>query len=240
VVSGAPDSYYESRGTYGQTFARVVGSSALEAKAQVDEMRALGVTKLYVSDDGGSYGAAMANVIKHDVSGTIGLVSSLSVADGAFYGTSSPASAGRFFHSATASNPQVKLFGPSALADPSIAGRLAGISHLYLSAPGFLKSDLTPAGSTFVSQFTTAYGRAPVAQAIFGYEAMSAVLAVLREAGTRANNRTTVVHDFLSIKNRQSVLGTYSMNSSGDTSIAPFVFSRVEQGKLVPIAQVQG
>jgi hypothetical protein len=30
------------------------------------------------------------------------------------------------------------------------------------------------------------------------------------------------------------------MSSSGDTSIAPFVFSRVQQGKLVPFVQVQG
>jgi branched-chain amino acid transport system substrate-binding protein len=66
------------------------------------------------------------------------------------------------------------------------------------------------------------------------------VLAVLREAGSNAGNRSTVVHDFLSIKNRQSVLGTYSMNSNGDTSIAPFVFSRLQRGKLVPFAQVQG
>jgi hypothetical protein len=66
------------------------------------------------------------------------------------------------------------------------------------------------------------------------------VLAVLREAGTAANNRSTVVRDFVSIKNRQSVLGTYSMSSTGDTSIAPFVFSRMQQGKLVPFAQVQG
>ena len=77
-------------------------------------------------------------------------------------------------------------------------------------------------------------------QAIFGYEGMSAILAVLREAGPQANNRATVVHDFLAIKNRQSVLGTYSISSTGDTSISPFVFSRVRQGKLVPFAQVQG
>ena len=129
---------------------------------------------------------------------------------------------------------------PSALDDPALASQLPGIRKLYVSAPGFLGQDLTPAGSTFVTQFTTRYGRAPVPQAIFGYEAMSAVLAVLREAGSQVNNRSTVVHDFLAIKNRQSVLGTYSMNSSGDTSIAPFVFSRLQQGKLVPFAQVQG
>jgi branched-chain amino acid transport system substrate-binding protein len=240
VVSGSPDTYYESRSSYGQTFARVVPTSAREAKAQVQEMRALGVTKLYVTDDGRPYGAAIANVVKHDAAGTISVVGSLSGADGAFYGGSSPAGAARFFQTATAANPAVKLFAPSALYDPALAGRLAGSGHLYLSAPGFLKQKLAPAGAQFMSQFTTTYGRAPVPQAIFGYEAMSAALAVLRKAGTAANNRSTVVRDFLSLKNRQSVLGTYSMNSSGDTSIAPFVFSRVQQGKLAPFAQVQG
>ena len=39
-------------------------------------------------------------------------------------------------------------------------GQLTGAGRLYLSAPGFLKSDLTPAGSQFVSQFATTYGRA--------------------------------------------------------------------------------
>jgi branched-chain amino acid transport system substrate-binding protein len=240
VVPGSPDTYYQSKGSYNQTFARVVPNSAHEAKAQVLEMRALGVTKLYVTDDGGPYGAAIANVVKQDAAGTFTLVSSLSGADGAFYGGSTPAAAARFFQRAAAANPQVKLFAPSALADPTIAGQLTGAGRLYLSAPGFLKSNLTPAGSQFVSQFATTYGRPPLAQAIFGYEAMSAVLAVLHKAGTAANNRSTVVSDFLSLKNRESVLGTYSMNSSGDTSIAPFVFSRVQQGKLVPFAQVQG
>jgi branched-chain amino acid transport system substrate-binding protein len=239
VVSGSPDTYYESKGSYGQTFARVVATSAHEAKAQVQEMRALGVTKLYVTSDGGPYGAAIANVVKQDAAGAISVVGSLSGADGAFYGGSSPAAAARFFQSAAAANPALKLFAPSALADPTIAPGL-GSGHLYLSAPGFLKADLTPEGSQFVSQFATTYGRAPVPQAIFGYEAMSAVLAVLHKAGTAANNRSTVVSDFLSLKNRQSVLGTYSMSSSGDISIAPFVFSRIQQGKLVPFAQVQG
>jgi branched-chain amino acid transport system substrate-binding protein len=241
VVPGSPGIYYESFSSYGQTFVRVVPTTAEEAKAQVQEMHALGVTKLYVSSDGGPYGATIANAVKQDASsGAISVVGSLSAADGAFYGTSSPAGAERFFSSAASSNSSLKSFAPSALDDPTIARQLTGSGNLYISAPGFLKQDLTPAGSQFVSQFTSAYGRTPVPQAIFGYEAMSAVLAVLREAGSQANNRSTVVKDFLAIRNRQSVLGTYSISSTGDTSLAPFVFSRVRQGNLVPVAQVQG
>jgi ABC-type branched-subunit amino acid transport system substrate-binding protein len=241
AVPGAPDDYYESMSSYGRTFARVVPTSGLEAKAQVQEMQALGVTKLYVADDGSPYGAAMAYAVKHDASGTISLVSSESAADGVFYASASEAVAAKFFDAAAAANPSAKLFGPAALADPSFpAGLSSAVRSLYISAPGFLKQDLTPAGATFVSQFTAKYGHAPVAQAIFGYEAMSAVLAVLHEAGSSANDRATVVKDFLSLKRTQSVLGPYSIDSNGDTSIAPFVFSRLQHGSLVPFAQVQG
>jgi branched-chain amino acid transport system substrate-binding protein len=241
AVPGAPDMYYQSLSTYGRTFARVVPTSGREASAQVQEMAKLGVTKLYVADDGGPYGAAIANAVRHDAAGKITVTSSQSGADGVFYGSNSPVSAEQFFDRAAAANPSAKLFGPSALSDPGFAAGLsAAVRSLYVSAPGFLTADLTPAGNTFVAQFMSAYHRTPDSQAIFGYEAMSAVLTVLREAGAQANNRSTVVHDFLSIKNRQSVLGPYSMNSDGDTSIAPFVFSRLERGRLVPFASVQG
>ena len=34
-------------------------------------------------------------------------------------------------------------------------------------------------------------------------------------------------------KNRSSALGTYSIDKAGDTSLAPYIFSRVKGGKLV-------
>ena len=241
AVSGAPDTYYQSLSSYGRTFARVVPTSGVEAKAQVQEMRALGVTKLYVADDGSPYGAAIAHAIEQDAGGSLTLVSSQSAADGVFYGSSSEASAAKFFDAAAAANPSAKLFGPSALADPSFPSQLSSAVHqLYLSSPGFLKQDQPAAAASFVSTFTSTYGHAPVPQAIFGYEAMSAVLAVLREAGSDANNRSTVVHDFLTLKRTQSVLGPYSINSDGDTSLTAFVFSRLARGSLVPFVQVQG
>jgi branched-chain amino acid transport system substrate-binding protein len=243
AVSGAPDDYYESLSSYGRTFARVVPSSGLEARALVQEMQSLGVTKLYVADDGSPYGAAIAYAVRHDVSGSLTLASSQAGADGVFYGSNSISAAARFFDNAAAANPSAKLFGPSGLADPALASQLSSAVHsLYISTPGFLKQNLTSAGSAFVSKFASTYGHEPVPQAIFGYEAMSAVLAVLHEAGSGANNRSTVVHDFLSLKrtSAESVLGPYSIDSNGDTSIAPFVLSRLQHGSLVPFAQLQG
>jgi branched-chain amino acid transport system substrate-binding protein len=244
AVSGAPKSYYEAYSTYKRTFARVVPSGAAEARAQVEEMRALGVTQLYVADDGSDYGDAIAYAVRQDASsaglsvatlpsGNGSLPSINAPTDGVFVGAS-PSGAGLADHYFGGVGGRVKLFAPSALASASLP------AGTYVSEPGFLPKDLPASATTqFVKPFEAAYGHAPSTEAIFGYEAMSAVLAVLHEAGSAANNRSTVVHDFFSITNRSSVLGTYSIDSDGDISIAPFVFSRPHAGGLVPFKFVQ-
>jgi branched-chain amino acid transport system substrate-binding protein len=243
-VPGAPNRYYESLGTYGRTFARVVPTTSLEAKAQVQEMQALNVSKLYVGIDGSQYGRAIAQAVRTDAaSASITVVPSMSGADAAFFGASSDAVAARMFNSAASSAPTLKLFGPSALDDAAFASQLSSARNVFVSSPGFLTKDLSAtAVSQFLKPFQDTYHRTPSPQAIFGYEAMSAVVSVLHKAGAAANDRDTVVKDFFAIRNRDSVLGTYSINVNGDTSIAPFVISHLVGGKLVPFKflQVQG
>ena len=253
AVQGAPNNYYEQLKTYGRTFARVVPSGVAEARAQASQMRTLGVRKLYVADDGSDYGKAIANAVSQDASTdginvTHGSASASAVsasgADALFYGAAAGAraTAQTLFGAVNeGQNPRLKLFAPSALDSSSLASSLASTkAQLYVSEPGFLSSSLSKAAKQqFTSPFEAAYGHAPSPEAIFGYEAMSAVLAVLREAGSQANNRSRVVHDFFAIKNRPSVVGTYSINSQGDTSISPFVFSRLVRGTLVPYKFVQ-
>jgi branched-chain amino acid transport system substrate-binding protein len=241
-VPDSPNRYYESLGNYGRTFARVVPTTSLEAKAQVQEMQAQHVSKLYVSSDGSQYGRAIAQAVKTDApASSITLASSSSGAGAIFYAATSADAAVRVFNSAASSNRAVKLFGPSALDGPALAAGLSPAArHVYISSPGFMTKDLTAtAKSEFLKPFQDTYHRVPSPQAIFGYEAMSAILSVLKKAGASATDRATVVQDFFAIKNRDSVLGTYSINANGDTSLAPFVFSRPVNGKLVPFQSVQ-
>ncbi len=251
AVAGAPNSYYEAHGTYGNTFARVVPNSGQEAKAQVQEMTALGVKSLYVTDDGSAYGAAVALAVKQAAGSSISAVAGppdaarfrSSGADALFFGAGSGSSdvVARLFEDVAGADAGVRLFAPSALDDSGFAASLGAAKlNLYVSAPGFLPKDLPPQGQAFLSAFRSAYGHVPAQGAIFGYEAVSAVLAVLREAGSAANNRASVVRDFFGIRNRSSAIGTYSISSTGDISLAPFVFSRLRDGKLVPFVQAQG
>ncbi|MGI8902108.1 MAG: hypothetical protein ACR2IP_00240 [Solirubrobacteraceae bacterium] len=248
AVPGAPNRYYQALKTSGFTFARVVPTSALEAKAQAQEMKALGVKQLYVADDGGPYGRAVALAVRQDVPSSIRVLTGPATAakfrasksDAMFYGVSADSEGARVFNALA--GPKVKLFGPSTLADQTFASALMPSARrgVYISSPGFLTAtELPAAGQKFLSDFAAAYHRPPASYAIFGYEAMSAVLAVLRQADTSTSTitRSTVVHDFLAIKDRPSVLGTYTIKG-GDTTLGSFVFSHFnlnpKSGTLTP------
>lgn len=240
AVSGSPQSYFQSWSTYGRTLARMVPSGAEEASAQVAEMKSLGVKKLYVGDDGSDYGKALADAVRSDAQAA-GLATDRFISesvDGYFYGAQSPTAAARFFNHIATMAPDAKLFGPSSLNAGPFAGTLsvAAGKHLYVSLPGYLPKDMLATGRAFVSAFRRAYGHAPNSQAIFGFEAMSALLRVLQKEGGKANDRTSVVKAFLRQSKVPSVLGTYSMNSAGNTSLDAFVFAHVAGGRLVPFA----
>jgi branched-chain amino acid transport system substrate-binding protein len=256
AVANSPDRYYESLSGNGRTFARVVPTTALEAKALVGQMQALGVRRLYVETDGSAYGAALAYAVKTSASapsgtasapsGTVSAritpVSSVAAADGILYAGGDAARAASAFNEAAAANPTVKLFAPSALAMSSFAAALSPAAQrvTYVTQPGFGPGNPLPSqGQQFVSAFKATYGRAPAPQAVFGYEAMAAVMSVLHEAGSSAGNRNAVAKDFFLIRNRVSALGTYSINQNGDTSIGPFLISRARAGVLVPYRAVQ-
>ena len=248
AIADTPGQYYkEGHSSYGYTFARVVPSTALEAQAQIEEMRSLGVTRLHVADDGSQYGSAVAAAVRSDASPAITIVSTETGANGVFYGASDPAAAASFFNGVAGANPTAQLFGPSAVDNNSFAAAVdqAARRNLYVSAPGFLQADLTPVGKAFVSDFKASYGHEPALGAIFGYETMAALLATLHQAGAGASDRSTVVRDFFKTNNASvegSVLPSYTIRSTGDTTLGPFVFSRFTAGQLVPFkfVQVQG
>jgi branched-chain amino acid transport system substrate-binding protein len=235
AVPGSPDLYYESLKSYHRTFARVVPTTALEAKALVALMQSLGVSRLATLSDGSDYGKALALEVKAAAGSGISVTSSQAGAGALFFAGSSSHQAASAFDQAVTGNPGVKLFAPSALATQSFVSALTPAAQraLYVSEPGFYK-DLPAAGQKFRSDFRATYGHAPAPQAIFGYEAMASVLTVLRQAGSAANDRATVIRDYFAIRNRQSVLGTYSINANGDTNLDAFAASRVQHGQLLP------
>jgi branched-chain amino acid transport system substrate-binding protein len=241
AVPGAPQRYYESLSTYGRTFARVVPNTFLEARALVTQMQSAGLHTVYIAGDGSEYGRTLGLSVRNAAaSAGISIASSATGAGGVLFAGSAQAQATQAFNQAAAASPRVKLYAPSALDDDAFLRLLspAAQANLNVSAAGLLPKQLLVADPSFVTSFRATYHHAPAAEAIFGYEAMSAVLRVLQQAGASATNRATVVHGFFAIKNQSSPLGTYSINANGDTSIGPFVIERAKASRLVPFKAI--
>lgn len=239
AVSDSPNHYYPADSTYHHTFARVVPTTAAEAKVLVADMQALHVSALFVSSDGTAYGTSVADEVRQDAHAAgLTLASAPRGADGVFYGgVDGPSAAGAVDRLASAS-PTAKLFAASALYDDTFVAKLspAAQKNLYVSSPGVPAAGQSAAAKAFTSAFRSTYGHAPQPQAIYGYETMSALLAVLKSLGADAASRAQVVSRFRGLKDRQSALGTYSLKS-GDTDVASFVIAHPAGGRLVPRSQ---
>jgi branched-chain amino acid transport system substrate-binding protein len=77
------------------------------------------------------------------------------------------------------------------------------------------------------------FGHAPAPYAEYGYEAMALVLDAMRRAGPQADSRDAVRRELFATRDRDSVLGRYSIDRFGDTTLATYGALRVRHGRLV-------
>ena len=91
-------------------------------------------------------------------------------------------------------------------------------------------------GKKFFSTYDRKYHtKSPEPYAIYGYEAMSLLLDSIKRAsanGTKDISRQDVVNALFQTKNRNSVLGTYSIDKEGDTSLTDYGLYKVVGGSL--------
>jgi branched-chain amino acid transport system substrate-binding protein len=250
AAAGEPDKYYPS-GV--RTFGRVIPNDNVQAKAVVAYAKDEGCASMYVINDGKTAGVGLADAVALALKGQeitlagndtidptdddftdLGKKIKGSEADCVFFGGASDANSVRLWKQLHASNPQVKLFGPFALATPAFAKAIGAAGDVtYLTSPYLSPSQYPPAAKAFYAAYRKAYGRTAPADAIYGYEAMNAVLQAVRDAGAKGNDRAAVVKAFFGLQNRDSVLGDYSIDAKGDTTLSRYGGLRVQDGRLV-------
>jgi branched-chain amino acid transport system substrate-binding protein len=138
------------------------------------------------------------------------------------------------FKDVNAVNPTSSCSGPTAWRRPRSREdrrrrREAGVRH----APTLDPKLYPPAAQDFYKTFKQKYGKAPEPYAIYGYEAMKVALLAIQNAGDKGNDRQAVIDAFFNIKNRDSVLGKYSIDENGDTTLSDYGAYRVKGGELV-------
>jgi branched-chain amino acid transport system substrate-binding protein len=238
-----------------RTFVRLLPADTVQAAAQVQLMRSLGIHKLYVLDNQDPFEMPLARLVASDAAAagiTVAAYQSISVTTGATYtaetekilasgaqavffageGTEGAVSLWQQLHAADS---RLTLLGPSALAEEEgFASQLgAAAASTYLTTPALAPSMYPAAGQRVLRAYRTEFGGEPTAYALYGYETMSLVLGAIRRAGARGNDRQAVIERLLSTRSRDSVLGRYSVEPNGETTLSRYAVDRVLGGRPV-------
>src|SRR3954447_1744015 len=252
---GEPDKYYP---TGKRTYARVVPRDEIQGGADVQAMKADGCTKIYIVNDKEVYGQGLATVVQQQapksgmqVVGNDGYdpkasnyrsLASKIQGKGAdcFFGSIIVDNNGsQLYKDVAAGVPNAKLYGPDGVAEETFTNPKEGgipdsiASRVKITVATLAQDKYPPAGQKLLKDYETTYKKKPQTYAIYGYEAMSLILDAMKRAGSKANDRTAVNDQIHKTKDKQSVLGTYSIDQNGDTSLTDYGLYTIKNGTLV-------
>ncbi len=250
---GEPDKYYP---TGDRTYTRIVPKDTIQAAALVTLMKGDGCTKVAMTNDKEVYGAGLARVIELSakqqgltITGNDAIdknasnyrsLASKSKAAGAdcfvYSGITANNAVQQFKDFAAALGPDAKMYGPDGVCETGfVSEKDGGIPasldpQVKCTVATLTPDQYPPAGQEFFKAFTEKYGvDNPDPYSIYGYEAMSLALdAIKRSDGTKEGIKKAL----FATKDRESVLGTYSIDANGDTTLTDYGAYGVENGEL--------
>jgi branched-chain amino acid transport system substrate-binding protein len=252
AAPGEPYKYYP---TGIRTFARVAPNDAVQAAVQVRLQRSMGCTKTFVVDDGEVDGEDMATSFdlaaraeglqviatqqfNQRATDYRALASSLAStgADCVLISAITDANAVLVTKELAAAVPKARVFATAGMAESTFARGIppALARRLLITSPALGPSAYPRSGQELLSAYTRRFGP-PEPAAILGYEGTSLMLDAIARAtdnGKRAAKRANVLKAIFATRDRDSVLGPYSITRDGDTSLKTYGIWRVLGGRL--------
>jgi branched-chain amino acid transport system substrate-binding protein len=96
-------------------------------------------------------------------------------------------------------------------------------------------SQLPPVADEFQGRFIVEYDRTPGRYAAYGYEAMALTLDSIDRADD-PTDRASVIEAFFDTTDRDSLLGTYSIDETGQTTFDHMTGYEIDEGLVKPVA----
>ena len=253
ATPGEPEKYYPSQK---RTYARIVPKDTIQGAALATLMKQDGCTKVYMTNDKEVYGAGLAQNIKlaADAQG-LNIVANDSIDKNApnyrsLAAKAATAAADCFMYSGITANngvqlykdfaaalPKAKLYGPDGVAeagfyDPKEGGIPADVAaRVKVTVATLSPDEYPPDGQEFFDTFRSKYDKPnPNPYAIYGYEAMRLALDAIGRSGT--GSKEDIIKALFETKDRKSVLGTYSIDENGDTTLTDYGVYSIQGGAL--------
>ena len=250
---GEPDKFYP---TGQRTYVRIVPKDTIQAAALVTLMTEDGCTKVQLTNDKEVYGSGLAKNIELSAEAqgleltgndaidknaanyrSLAEKAKAAGADCFLYSGITANNAVQLYKDFSAAIPDAKLYGPdgvaeSGFADPKEGGIPADVaSKVQLSVATLSPDEYPPDGQEFFGQFEEKYNEPnPDPYSIYGYEAMRLALDAIERSGT--GSKEDILSALFDTKDRTSVLGTYSIDENGDTTLTDYGIYKIKGGEL--------
>jgi branched-chain amino acid transport system substrate-binding protein len=243
-----PERFYP---TGKRTFGRVVQGDSVQAAAQVALLRAEGVRRLYVLADQDPFDEPLAQIVASDArragiqvfgednvaivpgAGFTGEVAKIgeSRAQAVFVSATATSEAARLFRELHAADPRLALLASSTMQSPIFTSNLgAAQGATTIGSPALPVSSYPDSARRVLTRYRRRFAAPPGPYVLYGYEAMSVVLAAIRDARDHGDDRQAVIDKLLATHDRHSVLGVYSIRPNGETTLSTYATDRIVHG----------
>mgnify|MGYP000980429351 CR=1 FL=1 len=244
-----PDIYYPGGK---RNYTRVVPADDLQGAVAANWCKQLGVSKIYILDDTELYGHGIAQVFADTakklslsiLGGPEGIDSKASdyralatkirgtSPELVYYGGITQNNAGKLFkdlRSVLGNN--IKLMGPDGIYEQAFIDDAGDAAEgVYVTFGGVPAAKLTGKGADWYKAYKAKFNGEPEAYASYGYESMKVALAAIQAAGKK--DRDAIRAAVFATKDYDGVLGKWSFDANGDTSLATMSGRQVKNGKF--------
>ena len=258
-AEGEPDVYYPNGE---RNYARVIPADDLQGAVGAEWARVLRVKSLYILDDGELYGTGIADVFEK-TAGTLGLkvlghesidpraadykalvarIKRLKP-DLIYFGGITQNNVGQLIKDIRGGDYQGKIMAPDGIYEQAFldaVGSKAG-QGLYVTFGGIPPEELTGRAAEWREAYIQEYGPNVDVYAVYGYIATQVVLEAFERVcakGKPLTDRAAVRDAVLATKDFDSVLGPFSIDANGDTTITTMSGSLVLGGRFEFVTQL--
>jgi branched-chain amino acid transport system substrate-binding protein len=244
-----PERFYP---TGKRNFARLQPGDQAQARAQVQLMHSLGVSKVYVLDDQDPFELPLAQMVitdsehagisvaEHDSLDTTASTEftgeatkiARSGAQAVFFAGGTEPGAAALWKQLYSADPRLWLLGSSTMVNATFTAEVgAGAdSRTLLTTPVLPVSHYPASARRVLAEYRGKFHEQPEAYALFGYEAMHVTLQAIRRAGASGNNRQAVTDALFAMGTHDSVIGHYAIEPDGETTLSSYGVDRVSGG----------
>lgn len=253
-----PNVYYPNSK---RNFSRVVPADDLQGTAAANWAKLLGVKKVYILDDQELYGKGLADifdatakknglqVLGHegidskatDYKALMTKIKALNP-DMIYFGGITSNNAGQLIkdmRNVGMTPDKVKFMGPDGIFEQALidaGGKDAeGVYATFGGVPG---KELKGAGKTWYESYKKKYNIEPEAYASYGYESAKVVVDAINKVCK--NDRAAIRDAVMSTKDFKGLLGTWSFDPNGDTSLTTLSGNTVKDGKWSFVTALKG